>query len=437
MINNGLKSLFNYILKNQFLKAFSYNSITILGKLMTSFIVSKVSAIYLGPAGFAIVGNFKNLLQGVLGITASGFESGVIRYIAEHKKEKKQFKLIISSVFVLSIVLSIIIGVLLFLFANQLALYILKDNSQAFIFRYLSVLLPVISLNFLIIYIVNGLQKFKLYTVLVSIVNVLNALSTFLGVYFYDLEGALLASVIAPTLSFISSFCFKDVRAFFSKSIENFKNISASFLKSISVYILMATYSTVLISLSYLFIRSGIVENIDIVTAGLWEAMNKISVFYMMFFSSLMTLYLLPKLAGNKTVSGYYKIMSEYFKYLIPFMIVLFIGILFFRITVIKIFLTKEFEPVEKFFCLQLIGDFVKVLAFSFAYQFHAKKMILSYFVSDAILYISFYLLSMYLIKYFNITGVFYAYIISTLMYFISVFLFVFLNRTKYLDSNV
>mgnify|MGYP000336036870 CR=1 FL=1 len=65
------------ILKNQFFKVLSYNSIIILGKVITSFVVSKVSAIYLGPSGFALVGNFKNLFQGVLGITSSGFESGV------------------------------------------------------------------------------------------------------------------------------------------------------------------------------------------------------------------------------------------------------------------------------------------------------------------------------------------------------------------------
>lgn len=176
--------------------------------------------------------------------------------------------------------------------------------------------------------------------------------------------------------------------------------------------------------------------NLDMNTAGLWEAMNKLSSFYMIFFSSLLTLYLLPLLASNHTIKGYISIMQSYFKYLIPFVILLFLGILFFRVLIIKVFLTKEFIIIKQFFYLQLLGDFFKIIAFSFAYQFHAKRMVASYFISDAILYGSFYVFSIYLLKYFNLHGVFYAYIISTLFYLLSVCLFVFFNRNKYLKSE-
>ncbi|MEN3322629.1 O-antigen translocase [Mariniflexile soesokkakense] len=431
-----MKEFFKKIFYNQFFKVFSFNGIIVLGKLITSFIVSKVSAIYLGPSGYAIVGNLKNILQGVLGVTANGFESGLIKYIAENKQDKKQFNSVVSSAFALSVCLSLVVGFFLFVFSNQLSVFILKDASLAYVFKYLSIFLPLISLNFLVVYIVNGLQKFRLYTLLISISNVLNAVVTFLLVYFFNLNGALMASILIPVLSFVLSILIKDVRLFFVEAITNLKTISINFLRAISTYIVMAIYSTVLLSLSYLFIRNTIISNIDTSTAGLWEAMNKLSGFYMIFFSSLFTLYLLPLLASNKTVKGYVEIMRTYFKYLIPFVIILFLGILFFRVLLIKLFLTNEFLIVEQFFYLQLLGDFIKIIAFSFAYQFHAKKMVASYFITDAILYVSFYLLSMYGLKYYNLQGVFYAYIASTLLYLIAVCLFVFLNRTKHLKSE-
>ena len=89
-----MKGLLNKISNNPFLKVFSFNSIVVIVKLLTSFIVSKVSAIYLGPSGYAIVGNLKNVLQGVLGISTSGFESGLIKYIAENKNDKKQLNVV-------------------------------------------------------------------------------------------------------------------------------------------------------------------------------------------------------------------------------------------------------------------------------------------------------------------------------------------------------
>jgi PST family polysaccharide transporter len=431
-----LKELFKKIEYNQFFKVFSVNSIIFLGKLITSFIVSKISAIYLGPAGYAIVGNLKNALQGVLGISASGFESVLIKYTSENKHDKKQLQVITISAFTLSVCISIVVGIVLFVFSNQLAISVLKDQSLAFIFKYLALLFPLISLNFLIIYIINGLQKFKLYSILITVSNILNAIITFLLIYYFGLSGALMASILIPALSLVVAIFIKEVRTIFIDAISSFKNISVGFLKSISVYLAMATYSTILISLCYLFIRNSIISSIDTDTAGLWEAMNKISSFYMIFFSSLFTLYLLPLLASNKTVKGYVEIMSTYFKYLIPFIIILFFGILIFRVLLIRLFLTNEFRTIEQFFYLQLIGDFIKIIAFSFAYQFHAKRMVASYFISDAVLYISFYVFSIYLLKYFNLQGVFYAYIVSTSLYLASVCLFVFFNRTKYLKSE-
>jgi PST family polysaccharide transporter len=126
--------------------------------------------------------------------------------------------------------------------------------------------------------------------------------------------------------------------------------------------------------MTYLLIRNKIIAGIDIETAGLWEGMNKISTFYMLVFTSLLTLYLLPKLAENKTICGYKAIMTDYFKFVLPLMIVLFGLVFIFRILIIRVFLTPDFLLIKDFFYLQLIGDFIKVVGFSLAYQFHAKQ---------------------------------------------------------------
>lgn len=424
------------ILSNTFLKVFSYNSLVVFGKLFSSFIISKISAIYLGPSGYAIVGNFKNLLQGILGVSATGFQSGIIKYIAESKEDSKKLDLIIATVIGMCMSISLILGSCLLCFSNFLSVFILKDASLAYVIKYLGVCLPFVSLNFVIIYILNGLQKFKLYTVIVTITNLFNALFTVLLIYYFSLKGALIASVIIPILTFIVSLTFKEIRDYLLKVFINIKNVSVVFLKSISTYLIMATYSSILISLAYLFIRNKIILDFNSQTAGLWEAVNKISAFYMVFFSSLFTLYLLPKLSVNKTVLGYSKIMKTYFIYIIPFACVLFVTMFLLRSLLIQIFLTNEFESIEQFFHLQFIGDFIKIIAFSLAYQFHAKKMVAFYFISDFVLYISFYILSLYFIKIFKLEGVFYAYILSTILYLMVVSVFIYFKNETYLKRN-
>ncbi|MBP0903654.1 O-antigen translocase [Mariniflexile gromovii] len=421
------------LLNNQFHKVISYNGAVVFLKIISSFIVSKVSAVYLGPSGYALVGNFRNVLQGLLGVTSTGFESGVIKYISENKADTSEQKKVIVNVFALNLLICLCVCPFIFLFSEQLALYILKESRLAFVFKYLSIFFPLVSFSFLIVYIVKGFQKFKLYALLTSISNVLNAILTFVLVYFFNLEGALFAGFLIPVLSFVFAFVFRDIRSLLFQAFSGFKSISFKFFKAISVYLFMAIYSAILISLSYLFIRNSIIKAIDIETAGLWEAMNKIATFYMIFFSSLMTLYLLPKLSQNKTVGGYYHIMKAYFKTLIPVLVLSFLIVFFLRVFIVKVFLTNEFLEISDYFYLQLLGDFFKVIGFSLAYQFHAKKMVTAYMVTDAFLYGVFYLLSVFLITDFSLKGVFYAYLFSTFLYFILVLLFVYRMRYKYL----
>ena len=102
-----------------FFRFLSYNAIIVFFKLISSFVVSKVSAIFLGPSGYALVGNFRNVFQMAVSVTASGFESGAIRHIAE-KKEDNQYQVkVISSLLVLSLFLSVIVGIVLLVLSKN------------------------------------------------------------------------------------------------------------------------------------------------------------------------------------------------------------------------------------------------------------------------------------------------------------------------------
>ena len=136
-----LHKLIKKILDNQFHKVISYNGVVVFFKIISSFIVSKVSAIYLGPSGYAIVGNFRNVLQGLLGVTSTGFESGVIKYISENKSDASEQKKVIVNVFALNLLICLCVCPFLFLFSEQLALYILKEIRLAFVFKYFQFLI--------------------------------------------------------------------------------------------------------------------------------------------------------------------------------------------------------------------------------------------------------------------------------------------------------
>ncbi|MBD0824316.1 O-antigen translocase [Aestuariibaculum marinum] len=428
--------MFKQINNNQFYKTITYNGLIVFFRVLSSFIVSKVSAMYLGPSGYALLGNLKNIIQGLLGFTITGFESGTIKYISENSSNRNRQNEVIINIIVFSFIISLIFSLITFFFSEDLALYSLKENQYAVFFKLLAFLLPIISFSWLILYITNGLQNIKLYSILLIIFNVLNALITFVLIYTFGLKGAILASFSAPAINFLISLFFKEIRLFFISAFKNLKKVSLKFFRSISVYILMALYSSLLISVCYLLIRNRIIFSIDTRNAGLWEAMNKISSFYMMFFSSIFTLYLLPRLSKNTSREGYHKIMKKYFMMLVPILIVFFLVIFLLRFFIIRLFLTNDFVEISQYFYLQLFGDIFKILGFSLAYQFHAKKMVKAYLVSDMILYGVFCVVSFFLIDKYGLQGTFYAYILSTSLYFITVVLLLFNVKNKYLINE-
>ena len=77
----------------------------------------------------------------------------------------------------------------------------------------------------------------------------------------------------------------------------------------------MAFISAVLIPLSLIVIRNFIVQNYSLDKAGVWDALNRISSLYMMFFGSGLSLYYMPKLASIKTDNEFKEELKDYLQY--------------------------------------------------------------------------------------------------------------------------
>lgn len=202
--------------------------------------------------------------------------------------------------------------------------------------------------------------------------------------------------------------------------------ISFSFLKKISAYSVMALFSAVFLPLVALAIRSYIIENVGYKDAGFWEAMTRISKYYLMLVSSLIALYLLPRFSEIKSTEEFKKEVFSFYKTIVPFLIGGMLLIYLLKKYIVLAIFTDEFEPVENLFLWQLLGDFIKVLSIVIAYQFLAKKMFWHYVLTEAFLVIILYVTSVYFINLFGgIKGAVVAHFVSYLMYY-SIILLIF-----------
>jgi len=405
------------ILSKPLFKATSLNGISILLKVAIGFITSKFIAVFVGPSGMALVGNLRNFLTSTEAFATLGFENGVVKYVAEHKKEEQKLQQTLSTIFISVLAVCVLLCFILFFFSSYFNTSVFGINFYyAFVFKALAIALPFYVGNLFLIATINVLGFFKKVIYINIFGSCIGLFVSMLLIWYLKTEGALLSIILTPSLLFLVSFLSinKEIKVF--KTIH-FKFYNLSFLKSLSSYSLMALVSAVFGPMVLLAIRKNIILNLGIEQAGFWEAITRISSYSFLFISSLIGIYFLPKLVIAKDNQETKSLFWEYYKGILPLFMIGMVVIYFSRDFIIQILFAKAFLPVSKLFFWQLIGDVFKAASIILGYQFYAKKLtkafILFELVSLSILYFS----SIYFISIFNIEGVVMGYAFTYFIY--------------------
>ena len=418
------------ILGTSLFKVLSLNRLSIVLKIILGFASSKLIAIFIGPSGLAIIGNFKNFLTSTEAIGTLGFENGIIKYTAENRNDEEKLKQTLSTVFFSVLTAIIILSCFIFFFSNYLNFNIFGFHYPYQIyFKVLALVLPIYIGNLILLTILNGLQQFKKVILINVIGNCLTLILAFVFIQKFGLKGAIFNLVIAPAVLFFVSVYFLNQQLNLTSFIKlSYFNISV--LKKLSSFTLMTLFAALAGSLVLLTIRKNIISTLGIEQAGFYEAMNRNSNYYFIFISSIISLYFLPKMAIAKDKFETKSLIFDYYKKIIPIFILGLLLIYFFRNQFILILLSKEFLPCSKLFFWQLLGDFFKALSLILGFQFFAKKLTKQFLIFETISLILLYFSTHYFMHLFKIEGVVIGYAFTYVFYFI--FLIIFFRRSLF-----
>lgn len=417
----GIKQIYK---ENLLIKVASFNSLSVFVRLISGLILSKAIAFFLLPQGMALTGNLRSFLISCQGISISGVQSGIVKYTAEYKDDKLKFKKIVSSSFFLVVVFTVLVSSILIIFSEYFSTLVFGVNTYAYAIKILAYILPFFTINTFLLSVINGLGKYKSIITINTIGYILNVIIVLVLLYLYNLKGAILAIISVPSvLFFITLFWVKEVRLIFSSISTSY--VSVTYFKGLSSFVVMAIFTAITIPIVHILVKNYIIESISARDAGYWEAMIKISQYYLMFIMSLFSLYLLPKLSENKTDIGFKKLIIQFYKTILPLVVIGFAIIYLLRYWVVRITLTQEFLPTQDLFFWQLIGDFFKIISFAIAYQMQAKKMLFWYLFGELFYSVAVYFFSIYFIDRFQVEGAVIGHAISYFCYFL-LMLFIF-----------
>jgi len=146
-----------------------------------------------------------------------------------------------------------------------------------------------------------------------------------------------------------------------------------------------------------------------------------------MVITASLSVYFLPKLSELKTREELRNEIFSVYKLVIPFLILTTFVIYIFRVFIIHLLFTSEFNGMKELFGFQLIGDVLKIMGWVLGYLLLAKAMTKIYIIMEIVNFLLLILVSYFLVNWYGSVGATLAFAIVYLVYFI-VLAFVFKN---------
>ena len=394
------------------------NSATIITKIVAGILTSKAIAVFIGVEGMALIGNLRNFLSAIQSFAILGFYNGLVKSISEFKNDALELSKTLSTAYYLGFFSTIMVSFVCYYNAESINVFLFSSlYNYAYVIKVLALALPFYSLNMFCFSIMNGFSKYRMLLVINIIGQILGLSITIFLIYQSNIDGALVSAVITPSLLLLMTLVGIVNQRSLVSSVK-ISNVSFDILKKFFPFAIMALVTAIALPLVSIIIRNYIIDEIGIKNAGYWEAMNRISDYYLMFIMSIITLYILPRFNEIDNKKEFRKEVFNFYKTVIPFFGAGLILIYLLRPYIILLIYSEAFKPVEDLFLWQLLGDFIKVLSVVIAYQFIAKKMFWHFIIIEIFLVVIMFYSSVYLIDIFGLKGAVMAHFVSYLMHY-------------------
>lgn len=414
-----MKGLVTRFFKSDLFKASFLNGIANLIKIITGLISNKVIAIYLGPMGVALLGQFQNFSAIILNLANFGINSGITKYTAEYKELKKNRNEIISTSFFIILIGALITSLIVFYGRNYFSEVILKSRSYNSIFLILSVSLIFFVLNSFFIAILNGYKEFKKIVIVNISSSIIGFIISVILVIKFGSYGALLSIILCQAIVFFVSY-FVVKRFDWLNYKVLFFNFNIHIVKKLSNFSLMAVVSVLTVSLIQLQIRNYIIDYFTMQEAGYWQGVVRICDLYISFITTTLGVYFLPKLSELKSSKELNSEIKRGYLFILPVVIIASLFLYILRMKVILILYAPEFSPMERLFTFQIIGTVLKMASWLLAFLMLAKAMTKIYILTEIIFGLNYYFLTVIFINKYSLIGATYAYSLNYFLYLVT-----------------
>lgn len=392
------------------------NGIAVVIKMLTLLGLNKLLAVYVGPSGYAAIGQFQNAVQMLTTFASGAINNGVTKYTAEHAGDERRLHALWRTSGTIVLIGATLASLLIALFSKELAFWVLGDADFYGVFLCFAATLVFFSFNTLLLAVLNGRKEIVIYVYANIAGSIFSLAVTSVMAIYFGLYGALAALAIYQSLSFLVTIFLCRKTAWFKVELF-FGAIDRTVALSLLKFAAMALTSAICMPISTMLIRNDIVLTLGWDAAGYWEAMLRLSAAYLLLVTTTLGVYYLPRLSELSTAKDLICEIKQGYKIILPFAVLAGIAMYFSRDLLIFLLFTMDFSPVRELFAWQMVGDGLKIGSWILAYLLLGKAMYKTYIVTEVVFSASYVLFAWYFVRQIGLEGVVLAYAVNYALY--------------------
>lgn len=344
-----------------FRSAMSWGAVQSVLRLLIGFVSIKVTAVFLGPSGLALVGQINNFLTFAQGGVGSALQTGIVKMTAEAAGDTDRQRAVWKIGILLTLAISIPLGIAVAIFSSQISSWLFQSDSYQSVVLLAAPCLTLIVLTYVLNGILNGLQLRGRLSLAQIAAMLLSALIFIPSAYFGGVTGALFGSVIALasgaliTAPFMPGEKFADLRNGWNAKFDG------KVMKQMLGFFPMLMVNSAIPPLSLICIRDLVAGDLGLSAAGNWQASWRLSEMYLLVLTTGISMYLMPHLSIKRSEA---ESASELRRacLLVGLTAAAFsIPLILMRDLVVQILFTKEFSAVSELILWQLGGDILRM----------------------------------------------------------------------------
>jgi PST family polysaccharide transporter len=347
-------------------------------RIALGFFSAKVSAVYLGPSGMALVGEINNFLQVSTGAVANGAQTGVVNLTAERKQDADRLPQLWATAVWSVLVMGGLVGLLVLTNASRLSSWLLFDAKYWPVVVAAAFVVVFAVVDTVLVGALNGLKQVKLVAT-ASMASTIVEFALFAGLtYTFGIWGGLFAiTAIYGSKLIVSSWI-----AFQSKLISPrvlFGAFDRQTLREIWKFYPMLLAHSIALPLAMILVRSTTVRAFGLEAGGYLQAVWRLSDMYVGVVTTALGLYFMAYFSSLTSDGERAHMLRRTLLQLAVITICCASAIYLLRDVIIAVVLTASFAPIRDLLPLQLVGDVFKVVDYPLQMVLVTQRRVGSY----------------------------------------------------------